>query len=104
MIKVLNIHSTRNYLNKNLFYLLTAYQILHLEVKGRFHIFGTDMLFKAVLIFDKDTADGDLSDSSSAVFFVYSGVNFEKYYWEKTCFFRHSELQYSKIERIICFL
>jgi len=30
------------------------------------------------LIFGKGTADEVLGDSSSAVFFVYSGVNFEK--------------------------
>ena len=39
------------------------------------------------------------------LFSLYIAVQILKnYYWERTCFFRESELQYSKLGRIFCFL
>ena len=56
--------------------MLTAYQILHLEAMGDY-IFWPPHAWGEFDSWRKKT-DGDLSDSSSAVFFVYSGANFEK--------------------------
>ena len=68
--------------------MITAYQILHLEAETLFYVFGTGRLFSTVLIFDKGKADEVLGESSSAVFFVYSGVNFEKLLLGKDLLFK----------------
>ena len=82
------------------FYLLTAYQILRPEGSGGFKISAL-ICFLCCFEFDKGTADEVLVDSPSAVFFVYSGVNFENiigkrldFLWIQSCNIANSSEYY----------